>query len=84
MTNWTTKYIGSDIEADPAYEQFIEDYARALDESGWMIVPQRDRAQYGPWKMDSKFGPVPAWAKDINEKPSPPRPPLRVIDGDKQ
>jgi hypothetical protein len=50
-----------DIEA---YTRFVEDYARELDKSGWMIVPQPDMAKYGPWVMDSKFGPVPWWAKD--------------------
>jgi hypothetical protein len=77
MTHWEKGGI-------EAYKHFVEDYARALDESGWMIVPQPDMAKYGPWQMDSKFGPVPWWAKDINGKSPPSKPSLRVIDGRKQ
>jgi hypothetical protein len=49
------------FESDEDYAKFIEYYARRLDESGWMIVPQPCTPQ-GLWQMDSKFGPVPAWA----------------------
>jgi hypothetical protein len=37
-------------EEDKIYRHFVEDYCRRLDASGWMIVPQPDMAQYGPWK----------------------------------
>jgi hypothetical protein len=67
--------IGVDI-------RLADDFARALDKNGWMIVSQDDARR---WPMCSYSGSVPAWADDYaSPKPKPkPKPTLRVIDGSK-
>jgi hypothetical protein len=71
-----------------------EDFARALEKSGWMIVvrPEFDDGQ--KWPMDPDYGPVPAWADDgsdtdpneiwgLRREPKEP-PTLQIIDGGKK
>jgi len=81
---WGTKH-----EWDDAFwltlfgERLAEEFARALDLQGWMIVARPQRGGFPPngqYQMDSNFGPVPEWARDINPKA---KPKLAVIDGGK-
>jgi hypothetical protein len=77
QVEWSVRR-GSFFEEDDAANLICdnllaEEYSRALDLMGWMIVPKAETvAENGgtaPARpLSSKHGPVPAWADDIAER----------------
>src|SRR5262249_46657140 len=73
---WNTIHVGDDAAALVCDHDLAENFSRALNEMGWMIVPQPEVAaghETAPvWPMDPKYGPVPSWAEDCSQpKPDP-------------
>jgi hypothetical protein len=56
--------------------------AKALDAFGCEIRPAPELAHLGRWRMSKPCDDCPSWAD--NGAPKPPRPPLKMIDGDKK
>jgi hypothetical protein len=63
---WDTEYEDDDIN-EITNGRTAEDFARALDKLGWMIVVKPEFADgSGRWPLDPKYGPVPTWADDMS------------------
>ena len=70
----SAKSANDEIACDEAFELVngpqAEEFARALDVLGWMIVEQpKEFFNSSRWPMDRKYGRVPPWAEDNEGSP---------------
>jgi hypothetical protein len=69
VINWGAACEQDQIDALTS-SVLAEDFARALDKLGWMIVQNREFKDkdepVSKWPMDPRYGPVPAWADDTS------------------